>query len=116
MKEQENNTESIAKRIIKNWLEEKFKNPEAMPELMINGLAKEFDEHKWEIYNMVQIEYLNQDIDFIVNNMGETITDNEREYIIHRYSKIEDTNMEELSCIVDDVIEDRKRLERTGEE
>lgn len=95
--------------IIRDWLNIKFGNPDALPNLVLKGLAEEIYKHRWEIHRSVQEEYDMEDIDLTAENMAVELTEDERLRVLHRYKKIEDSNLETLSYIVEEVIDEREK-------
>ena len=104
--------EETVERIITNWLEKELHNKNAIPKLMLAGMAKEIAEHGWEIYSYVDTEYLMNDIDSMAENMGETLTDGEKDYVAYRYRKIDDSNLDSLEYIIEEVVKDRKEKQQ----
>jgi len=96
-------------KIIKDWLKKEFDNENAMPSPMVKGLADEINKHRWEIYNMVQREYDMEDIMSIAEDKNVMLTDEEVSTVLHRYGKIDDSNLDSLDYIIEDVINDRKK-------
>lgn len=94
--------------IIRDWLNEKFGNPDALPNLMLKGLAEEINKHRWEIYNFVQEEYDMEDIDFVAENNEIELTPEERQTALHRYKKIEDSKLDTLSYVIDEIAAERE--------
>lgn len=95
--------------IIRDWLNTEFHNPNALPGLVISGLAQEIDKHRWEIFNQVNKEYHLEDIDSICESNGITLTADERSVVLYRYENLEDSNLDELSYIIDEVVASRKK-------
>lgn len=93
--------------IIREWLKEQFGNDKALPELVLSGLAKEIVEHRWEIYTMVQEEYDMDDIETMAEANDVELTDDEKSLALHRYKKCEDSNLDILSTIIDDIVSER---------
>ena len=96
-------------QIITEWLKKEFNNEKAFPKLVVSGLAGEINKHRWEIYNMVQREYDMEDIMSIAEDKNVMLTDEEVSTVLHRYGKIDDSNLDSLDYIIEDVINDRKK-------
>lgn len=98
--------EERLEKIIYNWVEENFGKSEAAdPSWSIKELAKELAKHKWEIRSMVQEEYDLEDIDDVADDLGVKLTKDEKSFALHRYRKIEDSNLETLEYIIKDIKE-----------
>ena len=93
--------------IIRDWLNTEFHNPEAIPGLMISGLAEEINKHRWEIHSRVDDEYRMEDIDTVAEANNVELTDNEKKIALDRYRDLEDSNIDELSYIIDEIVMDR---------
>ncbi len=94
--------------IIRDWLNTEFKNPDAMPGPMIKGLAEELNKHRWEIYEHVKTEYDLEDIQMIAESNAVELTKDEESLALHRYQNLEDQNLDALSYIIDEIINERK--------
>lgn len=99
--------------IIRDWLNATFNNPNAIPNLMVKGLAEEIDKHRWEIYENVREEYDLEDIETVADSEGVQLTKEEESLALHRYRKAEDSNLDTLYYIVDEIIENRKKREES---
>ena len=93
--------------IIRDWLNTEFKNPDALPGLVISGLAEEINNHRWEIHSNVQEEYDMEDIDTMAESNEVKLTEDERLRALHRYRKLEDSNLDTLSYIIDEIVNER---------
>lgn len=93
--------------IIRDWLNTEFDNPEAIPGLMISGLAEEINKHRWEIHSRVDDEYRMEDIDTVAEANNVELTENEKKIALDRYRNLEDSNMDELSYIIDEIAMNR---------
>ena len=101
--------EKRIEQIITEWLKEEFHNEKAFPKVVVSGLADEINKHRWEIYNSVQREYDMDDVKYIAEDKNVKLTDEEVSTVLHRYGKIEDSNLESLDYIIEDVINERKK-------
>lgn len=101
--------EERIEQIITEWLKKEFNNERAFPKVVVSGLANEINKHRWEIHNRVQREYDMDDIRSIAEDKNVNLTDEEISTVLHRYGKIENSNLESLDYIIEDVINDRKR-------
>lgn len=95
--------------IIRDWLNTEFHNPDALPGLVLSGLAEEINKHRWEIFNFVQEEYDIEDMISIAEDKEIELTEEEKREILHRYKKIEDSNLDVLSFIIDEVTSERNK-------
>ena len=95
--------------IIRDWLNTEFNNPDAIPGLMVSGLAEEINKHRWDIYSRVDEEYKLEDIEAIEESMGVILTDEEKNIVLHRYNKTDDQALEILGIIIGDIISERDR-------
>lgn len=101
--------EEKLRTIIYNWVDKNFGTQEAEdPSWSIEELAKEIAKHKWEIHSMVQEEYDLEDIDEEAKRMGVKLSKDEREWVYHRYKKLEDSNLENLYYIIEELKERKK--------
>lgn len=101
--------EERIEKIITEWLKKEFNNEKAFPKVVVSGLADEINKHRWEIYSSVQRECDMEDIMSIAEDKNVKLTDEEVSTVLHRYGKIEDSNLESLDYIIEDVINDRKK-------
>ena len=93
--------------IIKDYLVKEYGNGEALPKPVLNGLVDVIYEHRWEIHTLVQEEYDMEDIEQIAEDNAYELTDDEKSCILHRYKKIEDSNLDILYDIVEEVYNER---------
>lgn len=100
--------------IIRDWLNATFGNPDAIPSLMVKGLAEEIDKHRWEIYENVRDEYDLEDINMVAENNNIKLTKNEESYALNRYRKAQEyeSSMDVLDEIVNEVIVQRENKEK----
>ena len=91
--------------IIKDWLNEKFRNPDALPNLVLKGLAEEINKHRWEIYSYVKDEYDEEDIDIAAENNDIELSKEEKDYALRRYQKAQeyDSSIEYINDIMNDI-------------
>ena len=101
--------EDRVKEIIVDWLRKEFKNEEALPDIVVSGLADEIDRHGPELHRIIQREYDKEDLDYILEGMEVELTDSEKEQILDAYENREDNALDYLRDIVDYVIR-RKKL------
>lgn len=96
--------------IIRDWLNTEFKNPNAIPGLMLKGLAKEIDKHRWEIYENVRDEYDFEDIDIVTGHYDVELTGDERTNAFYEYRKVQQyaSSIDALDEIVRNIIAKRK--------
>lgn len=97
--------------IIRDWLNTTFKNPDAMPELMVKGLAEEINKHRWEIYEHVKDEYDLEDIQMVAENNNVELTKSEEDYAMNRYRKAQEyeSSIDILDEIINKIIADREK-------
>ena len=101
--------EERLRTIIYNWVGKNFGTQEAEdPSWSIEELAKEIAKYKYEIHSLVQEEYDLEDIDLQAERMGVKLSEDERLWVLHRYKKLEDSNLETLYYIIEE-IEERKK-------
>lgn len=89
--------------IIRDWLNTEFHNPDALPGLVITGLAGEIDRHRWEIYEDVQDEYDMEDVEDVAEEKGVKLTADQKRRAIWRWRKEKETPMDTLYDIVEDI-------------
>lgn len=94
--------------IIKDYLVEQFGNEDVIPKLMLSGIAEKLDAHRWEFHSLVQEEYDMEDIENVADENGYKLTENEKNHILHRYKKLEDSNIDLLYDIVEEVVKERE--------
>lgn len=91
--------------IIRDWLNEEFKNPDALPGLMIKGLAKEINDHRFEMYSYVKDEYDEEDIAIAAENNDMELSQEEKDYALNRYQNAQeyDSSIEYINDIMNDI-------------
>lgn len=94
--------------IIKDYLVKQFGNEDALPKMVLSGLAEELNEHRWEFHTIVQEEYDMEDIEDVAAANEYELTKEEKERILHRYKKLENGNLDLLYDIVDEVVNERE--------
>ena len=94
--------------IIRDWLNTTFDNPNAIPKLMVVGLADEINKHRWEIYRFVKEEYDLEDIERVANDKGIMLTDEEMEIVLHKYQDSEYQDIDAIDFLLGRIIEMRK--------
>lgn len=103
--------EDRIKTIIRDWLNNTFGNPDALPTPVLNGLAEEIDKHRWEIYKYQKDEYDMDDIDAVALDYNIELTDNEREMILHKYQDCEYQDLETVKDLLDTYIKREEESE-----
>lgn len=93
--------EDRIKTIIRDWLNNTFGNPDALPTPVLNGLAEEIDKHRWEIYKSVKDEYDMDDIDAVALDYDIKLTDEERGIILHKYQDCEYQDRDTIKDLLD---------------
>ena len=94
--------------IIKDYLVKQFGNEDALPKMVLSGIAEELAEHRWEFHTMVQEEYDMEDIEDVAQANDYKLTKDEKDIILHRYKKLENGNLDLLYDIVDEVYNERE--------
>ena len=94
--------------IIRDWLNTSFGNPDAIPGLMVKGLAEEINKHRWEIYRFVKDENDMEDIERVANDREIELTDEEAEIVLHKYQDSEYQDIDTIDYLLDRIIEIRK--------
>ena len=94
-------------KIIKDYMVKQFGNEDVLPKPVLTGLAEEINNHRWEIHTMVQEEYDMEDIEEVAKSNAYELTDDEKSRILHRYKKLEDSNLDLLYDIVEEVYNER---------
>lgn len=97
--------------ILISWFEREFGNRNALPGVLIKGIAEEICRHKYEIFEQVNNEYLLDDIDFVAHNEDVELTEEEKQRALDRYKRVENSNIEVLSYIITDIVRNRKEKE-----
>ena len=93
------------KNIIYKWVAKNFGTQEAEdPSWSIEALAEEIYFHRWEIYEAVREDCTIEDIERIAEDKGVKLTKDQVNLALHRYSKTDDYNLEQLDYIVDEVV------------
>ena len=101
--------EDRIKEIIVDWLRKEFKNEEALPGLIVSGLAHEIGRHSIELHRIMQREYDKEDLEYVLEGMEVELADSEKEHILNSYEDREDDALDYMRDIVDYVIR-RKKL------
>lgn len=92
------------KGIIYNWVKDNFGESEAAdPSWNIEALSEELAKHAWQIHSLQQEEYDLEDIDAVAEDNNIELTKEERELVLHRYKKLEDSNLEFIQSIIKEV-------------
>lgn len=94
--------------IIRDYFVKEYGNGDALPKPVLSGLADVINEHRWEIHSMVQEEYDMEDIEDVASANEYELTKEEKETALYRYKKLEDSNLDLLYSIVDEVVKTRK--------
>lgn len=94
--------------IIRDWLNVKFNNPNAIPSLMLKGIAEEICKHAWEIHRMMQDEYDLEDIEMTAKSYDIELSEEEKQEVLHRYQKMESSTLDDISFTIDYVVGNRK--------
>lgn len=68
------------------------------------ALAHELYNKRWAIYSAVQEEFDIEDIERKAEQKGVSLTKDQVNLALHRYSKLEDNRLEELDYIIDEVV------------
>lgn len=101
--------------IIYNWVEDNFGESEANdPSWDIKALAKHLSESnidpeefsaytKNNTYDYMRQHYLREDIEYASENLGVELTEQEVEYVINQYYKMEDETTQQLMYIIDEI-------------
>ena len=97
------------KTIIRDWLNETFGNPDALPGPVLDGLAEEIDKHSWEIYRHVVDQNDMEDIEYVAEENNIELTKEQKDIILHKYQDAEDNRLESLEYIIDYVVEEEKK-------
>lgn len=94
---------------IKEYLRDELKNENAIPQLLIDGIANAINKKRWQIYSIVDDEYMHEDIDTVCNDRGVALDDEEVGEAYYRYQKVRenDDSMSYLYEIIDEIIEER---------
>lgn len=101
------NMKDRIEKIIKDYLVKQFGNEDAIPKMVLSGIADELNEHRWEFHTLVQEEYDMEDIDSVASANAYDLTKEEKDRILHRYKKVEDSNLDLLYDIVEEVYNER---------
>ena len=101
--------EDKIKEIIVNWFKNEFKNAEALPDIVISGLAHEISKHSTELYRIVQREYDKEDLEYMLEDVEVELTDSEKEQILDSYEDREDNSLEYMRDILGYMVR-RKKL------
>lgn len=100
--------EERIKEIIEAWLEKEFKNKNAIPGLVVSGLATEILNHRWEIYRYVKNEYDLEDINRAAEDREIELTDEEADIVLNKYQDSEYQDVDTIDYLLDRIIEMRK--------
>lgn len=106
-----NATENEFEKIILEWMDKEFKNKDAMPKVLVSSLAAELASKAYVIHSLVDKEYDLEDIDYVAENRGEELTDEERQEILERYRNIESHSIEDIEEVMSWVLKQREKKE-----
>lgn len=100
-------------RVIRKYLAETFKDKDALPNVMIEGLAEAIASDRWNIYALVDQECIYMDIDMVASDKEVELSNEEKGVACHRYRKIRDNDdsIQYLYDIIDEIVEGRKQGE-----
>lgn len=96
-------TKDRIETIIRDWLNEQFHNPDALPGIVISGLAEELYKHRYEIYEDVQEEYDTEDVEDIEEEKNIKLTEDQKRRAIWRWRREKETPLDILYDIVEDI-------------
>lgn len=113
--EEKDKLQAGLEKIIRSYFKEEFGNEDALPNLVLKGLAEEINKHRWDIHAAVQEEYDLEDIDYVAENNGIKLTPEERQTALHRYRKLEDSNLDTLAYIIDEIETERENSQSSKE-
>lgn len=106
--------------IIYNWVKDNFGQSEAdEPSWNIEALAKHLSESdinpeelnaytKNNVYGELREHYLDEDIAQIATDKSIELTPEDMMYIKHQYYKMDDETWEQLSCIIDTLMMEKR--------
>lgn len=106
--------------IIYKWVADNFGQSEADdPSWSIEALADHLSKSdinpdelnaytKLQAYDKIKESYLDEDIDYVANDRGVELTNEEKSRVKHCYYKLEDETYEQLSMIIGDIIAERE--------
>lgn len=100
-------TKDIIETRIRDWLNTEFHNPDALPGLVISGLAEEIYKYRWEIYEDVQDEYDTEDVESIEEEKNIKLTKDQKRRAIWRWRKERDTSLDILYDIIDEISQEK---------
>ena len=105
----ENELEQEIKNILTDYFKQEFGNENALPNLVLSGIAHELAKNGWKLYRIVQKQYDYEDIDDMAGIKDIELTKEEREEIYENYSNSEYKDSDTLFYLLEDLIEDRKK-------
>lgn len=100
-------TKDRIETVIRDWLNEQFHNPDALPGLVISGLAEEIYKHRYEMYEDVQDEYDAEDVEDIEAEKNVKLTEDQKRRAIWRWRKEKDVPIDILYDIVEDISQEK---------
>lgn len=100
-------------QVIRKYLAETFKNEDALPNVIIEGLAEAIAKDRFVIYGLVDEEYNYEDIDMVASDRRVELSDKEKGDAYWRYKKVRDNDdsIQYLYDIIDEIVERRERGE-----
>ena len=101
-------TKDRIETIIRDWLNEQFHNSDALPGLIISGLAEELYKHRYEIYEDVQDEYDTEDVESIEEEKNIKLTEDQKRRALWRWRKERDTSLDILYDIIDEISQEKR--------
>ena len=103
-----NDLEKQIEAIIYNWLENTFHNNEAIPKLIVNGIAREIVNYRWKIYSSVKNELDLEDIYRVAEVKEIKLTDEEANIVLNRYQDGEYQDIDTINYLIDKIIKGRE--------
>lgn len=101
-------TKDRIETIIRDWLNTEFHNPDALPGLVISGLAEKIYKHRYEMYEDVQDEYDIEDVELIEKEKGIKLTADQKRRAIWRWRKEKETSLNILYDIIDEISQEKR--------
>lgn len=102
--------------IILNHLENVYHNRDALPSLVVKGLAEEIENHRWEIFDYTRKENMMEDIVGVSEELEVELTDEETEYVFNTFWNSDYQDMDSLRDLISNVVYEREKNDSEGGE
>lgn len=101
----------VVERRIREYFRNTFGREDVLPNVAIEGLAEKIEEYADIIYRIVDEEKIFEDIDYVADEIGVELSDEERGDAFYRYAKIKDNDdsIQYLFDTIRDIVGEREK-------